>query len=486
MTQSNRLLLKRKNRRVDGVLAIPNRGQILAVTSEDLALNIDYGRSERITGDRNNSASYRKQAKSGGGMPNEFSFDMNTPEIESAMFNQFQKIAEIRNNTADTEITGVTNSTLTVAIASGGAAFKAGHLALMEGFTSLNNAGVRRVASSSATSVVFASGSPILTDEPLPPQGAILKSVGFEGAAGDISCTATGLASTALNFTTLGLTIGAWLKIGGEAVATKFNTSAVNSYARITAISANAITLDNLPLGWAVDAGAGKAIRIWFSDHVKNGITEISHDYEKSFQGQLSPQYQQFSQLVANTMELSVAPGDVAKISFNFVGRDYSNSPTTIDASPEAVLDETPFTGVANIARVIEAGARISDANKATSFSMSINNNVNPRFALGDFTAFSVSVGDCDVTGNIETYFGNDTLLAKYRAGIKTSVGMGFEDITSKKAFFVFIPNARITSAVANAGGRNQDVMAKIGYTAEKSALNPYSVSIDKFYYLEN
>ena len=76
-----------------------------------------------------------------------------------------------------------------------------------------------------------------------------MKVVGFQAASGDITATATGLGSTSLDFTTLGLAVGQWIKIGGSATADKFATAALNSTARITAIAATALTLDHLPHG---------------------------------------------------------------------------------------------------------------------------------------------------------------------------------------------------------------------------------------------
>ncbi|TGV23899.1 hypothetical protein EN811_31160, partial [bacterium M00.F.Ca.ET.168.01.1.1] len=86
-----------------------------------------------------------------------------------------------------------------------------------------------------------------ITDEAAPAAAARMKVVGFQGSSGDITATSTGIGSTTLDFTTLGLTVGQWIKIGGIAAGEQFATAALNTFARITAIAANALTLDNLP-----------------------------------------------------------------------------------------------------------------------------------------------------------------------------------------------------------------------------------------------
>lgn len=483
MTESNRLRIVRKNRKVDGTLASPNIGQQLAVNSESLSYSIDYSRSERITGNRNNPSSDALAARANGGFPNEFSFAMNKSEIESALFQEFTKIAEIENSASDTEIEGVDDTTDTITVAAGGAAFKAGHLVQLSGFTNANNSGIFKVDSSTGTTVVLA-GTPTLTDETAPPKGAKIKTVGFEGASGDIEASATGLASTSLDFTTLGLTVGAWIKIGGAATANQFGTAALNGYARITAITANAITLDNRPAGWATDSGSGKTMQIWVSDHAKNGSTKISHTYEKSFQAQASPSFYQYDDMVVNTLAVSVATGSRAEITVDFLGTEEKVEANSVDASPEPIVDEAAFTGTRNVARVIENGAPIGTTNRATSFSFNINNNLSERYSLGDFHPFDQLVGDCDVTGEIATFFGDKALVEKYVNSTITNVGIIYE--RGEHAMVAFVPTAKFTAANYNSGGRNQDVFANLTYTAETSATDDYSMSVDMFAYVEN
>src|SRR5439155_683110 len=82
------------------------------------------------------------------------------------------------------------------------------------GFTNANNNRIFRVASSSGTTVVGPTMT--LTDEAAPPAGAKLQAVGFQGAAGDLVISGLTMTSTLLDFTTLGLVAGEWLKIGGS------------------------------------------------------------------------------------------------------------------------------------------------------------------------------------------------------------------------------------------------------------------------------
>ena len=146
-----------------------------------------------------------------------------------------------------------------------------------------------------------------LTAETAPPGTGRLKVVGFQGASGDITATAGGLGSTSLDFTTLGLAVGQWIKVGGTAAGDRFATAGLNDWARIVAISANALTLDNKPSGWTTDAGTSKTIKVWFGDYIKNGVTKTALTLEKGFLGQDTPTYIALRGMTVNTFEMSMA-----------------------------------------------------------------------------------------------------------------------------------------------------------------------------------
>jgi hypothetical protein len=90
--------------------------------------------------------------------------------------------------------------------------FAVGHLVRTTGFTAAGNNGLRRAGAGTTATVIKLAGG---TVDAAPAAAARAKAIGFEGAAGDITATATGLGSTALDFTTLGLVAGMWVWVGG-------------------------------------------------------------------------------------------------------------------------------------------------------------------------------------------------------------------------------------------------------------------------------
>jgi hypothetical protein len=125
------------------------------------------------------------------------------------------------NGTAASEITDVVVTTGVYNILTTGAtntdnhfgAYAIGHLVRASGFRTRRTTGSIGRAPRRRRRVTLGNVS---VAEASPPAAARLKVVGFRGTAGDITATATGLGRTALDFTTLGLQQGQWIKVGGS------------------------------------------------------------------------------------------------------------------------------------------------------------------------------------------------------------------------------------------------------------------------------
>lgn len=262
-------------------------------TGEGLQFTPSFVQSEEIRDDRMNSDPTKVNETNQGPINGELSYPVDQSPLscllESLFFNTWRNTPQRDNDgTAGGVISDLAASTGVITVAAG-AAFAAGHLVRLTGFEAAGNNGLFKLTTGSAT--VPAVGAGVLVDDAAPAAAARVKVVGFEGAAGDVTALADGLGSTALDFTTLGLAVGQWVKIGGTGANYRFAAEQLNGWARIIAIAANKLTLDNLPTGWATNSGAGKTLRVFFGDTIKNGVTTISHTIERGWMGQSVPTY---------------------------------------------------------------------------------------------------------------------------------------------------------------------------------------------------
>ena len=494
MTSSNRTQVASVLETTPGTPPGSPRFRKLRLTGEALTQAWTYVDSDEIRDDRMMGDPIKVMQAAAGSTNHELSYivDMSafSDHVECAMYNSWLN-TPVRDNdgTPDSNITGIVASTGVITVVTGDA-FLAGHLVKLSGFTAAGNNGIFKLTTGSAT--VPAVGTGILTDEAAPPGTARMKVVGFEGASADIVAAADGLTATALDFTTLGLHIGQFIKIGGTADGTQFATlvtagadARANAWARVIGIAAGKLTLDCLPDDWGVDTGTGKTIRLWWGDFIKNGVTEKSLTVQKGYLGQgINLKYFHFFGMHVGTWDLNFQSGDKITGSFNYTGMGGNYVDTPLDATPDEPGVEQVMAGNADVGRLYEAGAGISAPNWAQSMTLSLNNNLRTNEAVGSTSPVAVREGECTVTGAINTYFGSGTLLEKFNTNAPTSLATRVGK--NNQAIIFQVPRAIYRGGGnPSAGAKNQDVMLNLEFQASKDPLTSAHLIIDRVEYYQ-
>lgn len=486
MTSSNRVQVALVRETTAGTTPTTPRMRTMRITGESLTFGPEHVDSDEIRSDRMASDPIQVMTTSGGGINFEWSHPQDESPlselIRSAMFAVWSNTnARANDGTADSIVTGVaaTGGVFTVTT---GTAFVVGQLVRTTGFTNAGNNGIFKLTTGSAT--VPAVGNSLLTDEAAPPADARIKVVGFQGASGDITATATGLGSTTLDFTTLGLSVGQVIKIGGTATGDKFATAALNAWVRITAIAANALTLDNRPSGWTTDSGTGKTIKVWVGDVIKNGTTATSLTIERGFLAQTTPTYIVNTGMQVGSFNVALTNRATIKGSATFSGMGGSQSTTALDASPDAETTDPIMAANVNTTRLTEAGSALSGPNWCRSLDFTINNNLRMIEAIDSSSPVGIQPGECTVTGKFECYFGDNTLLAKFYAGTTTSILSVVAK--SSRAFAINIPRVTFRGdGSPKATGKNTDVMQSFDFSASKDSATSAHILLNRLEYFE-
>jgi hypothetical protein len=486
---SNRVRVSGIKEATIGVLPATPRMRTARITGESLQYSPQFFTPAEIRSDRMNSDPTKINETIGGGLNFEFSYPVDkslmSEMLQSAFFNTWIMAPQWDNSETTSSLGAITvTTTIAVVDQSGSGGFagtsvKAGHLFMLSGATNAGNNAVFKCASSTATTIVTSG----LTNETLPTTGARLKVVGFEGASADITATATGLGSTTLNFTTLGLTVGQWIKIGGTAVGTRFATSVLNDWVRIITIAATALTCDNLPTGWGVDSGTGKTIRCWFGDTLRNGTTRNSIAIEKSFLGQAIPTHILHLGQTADRLNLSFQTDQAITGTVEFMGVGASQGTTANGSSYSAAPTNAVFTGNASVGRIAEAGVAISTANWIRRVDLSFQNNLRRINGLGKIGAYELGVGEISLTGTLESYFSSNALYTKLMAGTISNLNARAQ--ANNQAVILGLPRVTFTDGNPAAGGKNQDVTLPLQYTTSIDPITGCEVILDRVEYYE-
>lgn len=493
MSSANRVRLTSVVETTPGTTPASPRMRLVRINDERLTFAPQYIDSNELRADRMTADPIRVQQAAGGSYTLEWSYpDPDSPEstdLESTFYEHWVNTPTFFNDgTADSVVTDAGTTTDTYTVVSGGAAIVAGHLVRASGFTNSVNNQIFRAASSSATTVVGSSLS--LVAETAPPGTARLKVVGFQGASGDITATSTGLASTALDFTTLGLAVGQKVKIGGTADGTTFAflvsagaLARAAAFARITVIAANALTLDNLPTGWTTDAGAGKTIRVFFGDHIKNGVTQVTMTKEIGFMDQTSPTYITNTGMTVNTNDISVTARQVITSTIAWTGQGGGASNTSLDNSPDAATTGRVMAAHANVGRISEAGTTLIGPNWARALTFQINNNQRTIEDIGSSSPVAVNPGECTVTGRIETYFGSIDMLQKLYTGVPTNITTRWQK--DSQATIWDFPRVSFRGGDPQVTGKNTDTTLPLDFKAALDPLTNSHVMLDRIEYYE-
>jgi hypothetical protein len=434
--------------------------------------------SEEIRPDRNIPDLILTDAEAGGEVSAELSFGAQDTILEGAMYSAWTE----RNNRQGADITDITGQVITV---NTGTAFVVQDLIYLEGFGDANDEIVfPAIATSDATTITAASG---LTANASPGAAARVYNVGVQGAAGDIDSTVSPdtLTSTILDFTTLGLLVGDWMKIGGTLAANQLPTAENNDWVRISAIAANILTFDVVPTGWAADASTTELVWLFFGDRLRNGTTKRSYSLEEQFQDHSPINFQYFRGMHLDTFGIAIPSAAIMTASMNWLGFTADPTPTRFTGSTDVAAPQNAVlntsSNVGRIGRGVDGPFTTLDG---CVFDGAINfaNNLRQQKCVGVLGAAGIGSGSMLVTGNTNCYFDSISYLLDVINNTERSLDMRVQD-SNGKAILFDMPRLKYSTGGAPVPSQNSDIFINLEFQAIlESANDLYTVQIQRFH----
>jgi tail tube protein len=392
----------------------------------------------------------------------------------------------------------ITSTTTTEYVASGGglSVFLANMLIFAENFINSANNGLKQVASS-ATGEITPTGGGLVVETP--PATAQIQACGYRATAGDLALSISGsfvlLSSTTLNFTTLGLNVGEWIYLGGDAAANAFATAADTGYCRIYSIAANVLTFDLTSFTPVADSGAGKLIDIYFGKVLMNATTSgnivvRSYNLERTLGNDgTGTQVEYLIGAVADTCTINVKDASKLTTDLSYVAlniADYTGATGVKSGTRVAALGEAAFNTSQNVYLSRLAPLNPSTLNPTAEYAylqdltIDIKNDVIANTAIGTLGGFSVNEGDFAVTGKLTAYFATVGAVA----AIAANQSFCLQTILAQaNAGFVFdIPQLTLGGG-ENKVAKDKPIMVDLTMNASKNA-NGYTMLSCFFQYL--
>jgi len=303
------------------------------------------------------------------------------------------------------------------------------------GFTNSVNNGtflVKTGGSTTSTLVTDTAGAAVslLDETPTQASGARMEICGVQGASADITYDVddTSVNSTALDFTTLGLTAGQFIHVGGTATANQFAGGVLRG--RVVSVAATKVVLDKV-VGTlsADDAGAGKKIELLFGQFLRNVDVDDASFLERSFtfEGTYAdldsagvPEYDYSIGNYCNEIGMTLPLADKATVTYGFVGQDTNNPTVTRE-------DHTNGTVVHQLTEAFNTSSdiirlritKVDETGLSTDFksaTVTFNNNVSGEKVLGYLGSKFLNTGIFEVNIEAQLLFTKGDVIDAIRA----------------------------------------------------------------------
>lgn len=473
-------------------LVNPDMFELSITGAPNLAFTPSTVVSEKLRSDRQVDDLILVGSEATGEITAEMAFAVHDILLEGAFFSDFQSRFGRTNTVVETQITGVDTTTDEVTFTDEGDQVLVGSIVRHEGFTNSGNNGYFEVLGITANTDYTVAEN--LVTEVTPPSGASTHVVGHRSAAGDIDAFASPdtIQSTALNFTTLGLQGGDWVKLKGFT-----GNTANDDWCRISgtvAITATLITFDIVPSGWGADTPAGD-VDIYFGERLVNGTVRKSYFLEREYEDHSPVTFEYFIGMVIDGLTLTAPSQAVPMVSFTFSGLDQTFSDATTPTTKLSVDGVGRIVGAttvpaesvnvlntsSNVGRIAQGGSPVSGSNFVTEATFEIANNLRQLQAVGTLGAVDIGVGEFSVTGSLNTYFDDATLARDVVANTESSFDIRFEDDTNH-VVLLDLPRIKFSEGSPEVPGKNQDVTINLAYQAIRDADFNYTAKYIRFH----
>lgn len=268
--------------------------------------------------------------------------------------------------------------------------------------------------------------------------------------------------SVAAAFSTANILPNHWIKVGG------FVNAANNGIFKVVSVTTAKIVVAAV----LVTEAAGPSITVK-GQSVRNGTTRKSYTIEKEF-ADLTTTFVSHKGMVVNTMNISAAVGSIVTGSFNFNGMSTTYATTTIGTGADlAAISNQLFDPTDSIGTIVIDGVAFSSC--VRSINLTTTNNTRFTQCLGSLYPTNVNLGTLGVTGDMEIYFSDYTMIEKFLNGTAISLSYSFSDAAGNY-LVIDMPNVKFNTGTLSGVSKNSDVMTSLSFTALYDSTEAYAI----------
>ena len=179
----------------------------------------------------------------------------------------------------------------------------------------------------------------------------------------------------------------------------------------------------------------------WSGDTLNAGTTARSFTFERKFGNLDTPEWHRTTGAMINTMSLEVSPNAMVTGSFGVVGKDLNIGTAQLSGATYAADGgEIPFDSFTG--SITEGGAT---QGIATSLSLSIDNGIESRFAIGSKVTLKPTSGKINITGSTTAYFTSKDLYEKFLNETESAIAFNLVDLDGN-TISITLPRIKYTA----------------------------------------
>lgn len=193
----------------------------------------------------------------------------------------------------------------------------------------------------------------------------------------------------------------------------------------------------------------------WTTDVLKAGTTRRSFTFERKFADLATPEYHRYTGCEVNALSISVSPNAMVTTTFGIIGKDLTTNTTQVASSTySSDVGNSPFDSFTG--SILEGGSSIG---VVTAFELSLENGIEPLFAVGSQTTNRPSIGKSRLTGTLTTYFESKALYDKFINETSSSIALTLTDLDGND-YLIELGNVKYNSGQPDVSGEGAVTIA--------------------------
>lgn len=193
----------------------------------------------------------------------------------------------------------------------------------------------------------------------------------------------------------------------------------------------------------------------WSTDVLKAGTTRRSFTFERKFGDLATPEYHRYTGCEVNALSISVSPNAMVTTTFGIIGKDLSTNTSQVASSVySSDVGNSPFDSFTG--SITEGGVSIG---VVTALELSLENGIEPLFAVGSQTTNRPSIGKSRLTGTLTTYFESKALYDKFINETSSSIALTLTDLDGND-YLIELGNVKYNSGQPDVSGEGAVTIA--------------------------